>query len=158
MKFLKYFESFNMDDLLDKINTSGINSLNKLEREFMKAHAENDEKKLQEIEIKARAKYFTSSNNLFHFNFNGKIVEIDDDRRLYYGTMFVPSIECENGDEIDGLLEGSIEYIEGIIILHFAKYHNGHEYSIDEFCNGLEYEIHEFAQDIIDDLNPPNID
>jgi hypothetical protein len=158
MKYLKYFESFNMDDLLDKINASGINSLSYLEREFMKAHAENDEKKLQEIEIKARAKYFTSSNNLFHFYFNGKIMKIDDDRTLYYGTMTVPNIEWENGDEIDGVLEGSIEYVEGIIILHFAKYYNGNLYSIDEFCNGLEYEIHGFAQEIIDELNPPNID
>lgn len=158
MKYLKYFESFDVDDLLDKINKSGINSLTYLEREFMKAHAENDEEKLQEIEIKSRAKYFTSSNNLLHFYFNGKIMNIDDDRTLYYGTMTVPNIEWENGDEIYGILYGSIEHDDGVIILHFSKYHNGHEYNIEEFCNGLVYELYGFAQDIIDELNPPNID
>ena len=160
MKYLKYFESFDMDDLLDKINKSGINSLTSLEKDFMKAHAENDEEKLQEIEIKSRAKYFTSSDNYFHFYFNGKIMKVDDDRTLYYGTMTVPNIGNEGpiDDIIEGILQGSIEYDNGVIILHFSTYRNGHEYNIDDFCEGLEHELYGFAQDIVDELNPPNID
>jgi hypothetical protein len=161
MKYLKYFESFDMDDmddLLDKINKTGIKSLTSLEKDFMKAYAENDENKLQEIEIKSRAKHFSSSNNLFHFYFNGKIINVDDDRTLYYGTMTVPNIELKNGDVIEGILQGSIEYDYDVIILHFAKYDDANAYSIDDFCEGLENELYGFAQDIIDELNPPNID
>jgi len=154
MKYLKTFESFDMDDLLDKINKSGINSLTSLEKDFMKAHSEGDEEKLQEIEIKSRAKVFKSSNNLFEFDFTGKIMKIEDYRTFYYGTMCVPSIKCENGDEIKGELEGSIEYDDGFIILHFSKYHDGQEYNIEDFCQDIINELYGFVQDIIDELNP----
>ena len=160
MKYLKTFETFDMDNLLDKINKSGINSLTPLEKDFMKAHAEEDVEKLKDIEIKSKAKYFTSSNNILHFYFTGKEMKIDDYRTLYYGTMTVPNIGDEGplDDTIDGILEGSIEYNDGVIILHFSKYHNGHEYNIEDFCEGLINELYGFAQDIIDELNPSDID
>jgi hypothetical protein len=153
MKYLKYFESFNMDDLLDKINATGINSLTSLEKDFMKAKSEGDEEKLQEIDIKSRAKVFKSSSGVFQFEFSGKIMEIDDDRTLYYGSITVPNIEWKNGNEIDGVLDGSIEYSDGEIILHFEKEAFGSTYDVFDFCNGLEYELDEFIQYIVDELN-----
>lgn len=157
MKYIKTFESFDMDDLLDKINKSGINSLTSLEKNFMKAHSEDDVEKLKEIEIKSRAKSFTSSYNLFHFYFNGKIMELEDNHKLYYGTMTVPSIEFKNGYKIDGTLEGSIEYNNGVIILNFSEYFNGNEYNIEDFCEKLINEIYDFAKDIMYELNPHEI-
>jgi len=150
MKYLKTFENNYLDSLLDKINDSGYDSLSELEKNWLKAHAEDKEKEMSKIERELGVKEYMSSNNLFSFKF----IDMEDygDYQIYKGTMHVPSIEFEDGKKIDGTLEGEIEVRDGLYELNFEKKWNNSTYDIWEFCEGLENELNDFIYYIIDDL------
>lgn len=153
MKYLKTFEAFDMDDLLDKINKSGMNSLTQLEKDFLTAYSKDDEEMLKIIQQKSEARQFKSSNGLFIFDYNGKNLKIEENRTLYYGTMYVPSIHLEESNEtIEGKLEGSIEIMNGSPFPNFDLDYYGHSYTIYDFCEGLEYELDDFLQYIAGEL------
>lgn len=101
MKYLKTFESY-LDDLLDKINKSGIDSLTTLEKEWLKAHSTDKQEDREKIEREMGKRTFESSDNYFRFEF----IEMEDygDEQIIRGTMYVPSIEFEDGREIEGIL------------------------------------------------------
>ena len=150
MKYIKTFESY-LDDLLDKINDSGIDSLTPLEKEWLKAHSTDKQEDEEKIEREMGKRTFESSDNYFRFEF----IEMEDygDEQIIRGTMYVPSIEFEDGGNIEGVLEGEIEIHNGVGVPNFEKEAFGATYDIFEFCNGLEYELDNFLQYIVDELN-----
>lgn len=150
MKYLKYFESY-LDDLLDKINNSGIDSLTSLEKEWLKAHSLDQQEETEKIEREMGKRTFTSSNNYFRFEF----IEMEDygDEQVIRGTMYVPSIELDEDKQIEGILEGKIEVHNGVGVPNFEKEAFGATYDILEFCEGLEYELDDFIQYIVGELN-----
>lgn len=150
MKYLKTFESY-LDDLLDKINNSGIDSLTSLEKEWLKAHSLDQQEETEKIEREMGKRTFTSSNNYFRFEF----IEMEDygDYQIIKGTMYVPSIELDEDKQIEGILEGEIEVHNGVGVPNFEKEAFGATYDILEFCEGLEYELDDFIQYIVGELN-----
>ena len=152
MKYLKTFETHSyLDELLDKINASGYDSLTQLEKDWLKAHSTDKEEEAEKIERELGKRTFTSSNNLFSFDF----IEMEDygDEQIIRGTIDVPSIEFYNGSRLDGTIEGYIEVRDGVGHPNFQKEAFGGTYDIYDFCQGLEYELDSFIQDIVDELN-----
>lgn len=149
MKYIKLFEDKYLDDLLDKISKSGYNSLSSLEKDWLKAHASDED--TNKIEREMGKREFKSSNNLFSFT----LIEMEDygDEKIIKGTLYTPSIEFEGGHKIEGVLEGYIEVHGDVAQPNFQKEYNGHSYDVYEFCNGLEYELDSFIHDIVDELN-----
>ena len=152
MKYLKTFETHSyLDELLDKINASGYDSLTQLQKDWLKAHATDKEEETQKIERELGKRSFISSNRLFSFVF----IDSEDYEDVEYlkGTMYVPSIEWENGNKIEGVLEGYIEVRDGVGQPNFEKEAFGATYDIYEFCQGLNHELDDFIQDIVDELS-----
>ena len=152
MKYLKTFETHSyLDELLDKINASGYDSLTELEKDWLKAHSTNKKEEAEKIERELGKRTFTSSNRLFSFDF----IEMEDygDEQIIKGTMYVPSIEFENGNKIEGQIEGQIEVYNGVGVPNFQKEAFGTTYDILEFCDGLEYELDDFIQYIVGELS-----
>lgn len=148
MKHIKLFENF-VDEILDKINKFGINSLNELEKEYLKANSEENNKEMEKLEREAGKREFISSNKLFSFELSR--AEHFGDESFYYGTIHVPDISHEEY-KVSGDVEGVIEYRDGTILPNFQKEQYGLNWDIDEFIEGLEHEFFQFLQYIIDDL------
>jgi hypothetical protein len=152
MKYLKTFETHSyLDELLDKINASGYDSLTSLEKDWLKAHSTNKEEETKKIERELGKRSFTSSNRLFSFDF----VEMEDygDEQIIKGIIHVPSIEFPDDRQIDGTIEGQIEVRDGVGQPNFEKEAFGETYDIYEFCEGSEYELDDFIQYIVEELN-----
>jgi len=153
MKYIKTFETFDqkyLDDILDKINSSGIDSLTSLEKEYLNAASVENKTEVERIEKEAGRRAIVSS--YFRFDFDN--MEDYGDEQRYYGTIHVPSIEFENGENIDGEMEGYIEvHPGGQIVPNFEKEAFGHTYDVLEFCNGLEYEFDAFLEQVIQELD-----
>lgn len=153
MKYLKKFENYHqakVDDILDKINKSGINSLTQIEKDYLDAFGKDDTMKMRNLEYESGLKDFKSTDGLFEFTFS-HMEDFGDEGEFYYGTISVPDIEWEDSDErIDGTMEGHILVTSnGDKIPCFEK--DGHD--ILDFCNGLEYELDNFLDYVIDTLN-----
>ncbi len=152
MKYLKKFESYHqdkVDQILDKINKSGINSLTQIEKDYLDAFGKDDFMKMMNLAYEAGLKNFVSTDRYFEFTFS-HLEDFGDEGEFYYGTIKVPDIEFENGTRLDGTMEGYILVTEsGEKVPCFEK--NG--YDILEFCNGLEYELDNFLDYVIDTLN-----
>jgi hypothetical protein len=152
MKYIKTFETHSyLDELLDKINDSGYDSLTELEKDWLKAHSTDKEGEMQKIERELGKRSFTSSNNLFSFDF----IEMEDygDEQIIRGTIYVPSIEFPDGSKIEGQIEGQIEVYNGVGVPNFQKEAFRTTYDILEFCDGLEYELDDFIQYIVGELS-----
>lgn len=152
MKYLKKFESYHqakVDEILDKINKSGINSLTQIEKDYLDAFGKDDVMKMVNLEYESGLKDFKSTDGYFEFTFS----HMDDfgyEGEFYYGTITVPDIELESRKRIDGKMEGYILVTQsGDKIPCFEK----QGYDIIEFCNGLEYELDNFLDYVIDTLN-----
>lgn len=149
MKHLKKFESHNnyLDDILDKINKSGLSSLSNYEKEYLDAFSKDDNVKMDYIKGINDQKSFKSSDG--HFEFVYEYTEDYGDEKYHFGTMYVPNID--NVDEkVEGILEGYIwETTDNQIIPNFEK----NNIDIVEFCQGLEYELDIFLEYVIDTLN-----
>ncbi len=152
MKYLKKFENYHqakVDEILDKINKSGINSLTQIEKDYLDAFGKDDTMKMVNLEYESGLKDFKSTDGHFHFTFSHS-EDFGDEGEFYYGTITVPSIEFRNGKKIDGTIDGYIQ-----VTLHNDKIpcFEKDEYDILEFCNGLEYELDNFLDYVIDTLN-----
>ena len=150
MKFIKTFETSKLDNILDKINKSGINSLTQLEKDWLKFHAEDKEEDKEKIEKEMGEREFISSNQLFRFKFT----EDEDygNHQIYKGTLYVPDIVFEDGSIIEGILEGYIEVYDHNAMPNFQKEEFDHLYDSFDFCEGLEHEF----QDFINYMYVPN--
>jgi hypothetical protein len=73
MKHLISFEAYHyehLDQILDKINQSGIESLSKTELEFLTATLMKTIIRCKKIESEEIQKFFTSTDNYFTFKFS----------------------------------------------------------------------------------------
>jgi hypothetical protein len=153
MKYIKTFETHSyLDELLDKINDSGYDSLTELEKDWLKAHSTDKKEEAEKIERELGKRTFTSSNRLFSFDFIDK--KNYGDKQIIEGTIYVPSIEFPDGSKIEGQIEGQIEVYNGIGVPIFKKKAFGATYDVFEFCEGLGYyELDDFIQYIVGEIN-----
>jgi hypothetical protein len=152
MKYLKKFENYHqvkVDEILDKISKSGMNSLTQIEKDYLDAFGKDDKMKMLNLEYESGLKNFVSTERHFEFIFS-HMEDFDDEGEFYYGTITVPDIEWEDGKRLDGTMEGYILVTKSNDkIPCFEK--NG--YDILDFCNGLEYEFDNFLDYVIETLN-----
>ena len=109
MNYLMKFENYHqnrIDEILDKISSSGINSLTKNELEYLNAFGKEDKDKLLHLDIASRKNNFKSSEGYFEFNL--KRIEDLGDEKNYHGVITVPDLVFENGERISGEIEGYI--------------------------------------------------
>jgi len=156
MKHLMRYEGYTtqqrVDDLLDKISNYGINSLNKLEKDFLDAHKMGKEEEVHNILTKKESECtFEDDSGMFRFEFD-KIEKVDDEFR-YYGTIYLPNLTI-GGKVISGKLYGYILYhtSSGFISPEFYKSENGTDYEIFDFCSGSEYELDSFLEYVISEI------
>lgn len=152
MKHLIKFESYHdehLNQILDKINQSGIDSLSQNERDYLDAYSNDDEDKMTKIEYEEGKRDFVSNDGYFKFTFD-RCEDYGSDGCYYFGTLYCPSIEwSDSNKKIEGVLEGSIIlFPNGQILPDFEK--DG--YDVLEFCNGIEYELDSFLQYVIDTI------
>jgi len=153
MRYDGYTTQQRADDLLDKISKYGINSLNKLEKEFLDAHKTGKEEEVHNLLTKKESEStYEDDSGMFRFEFD-KIEKVDDEFR-YYGTIYLPNLTI-GGKVISGKLYGYISYhtISGFISPEFYKSENGKDYDTFDFCGGfeygLEYELDSFLEYVI---------
>ena len=141
-----------VDDLLDRISKYGINSLNKLEKDFLDAHKIGKEEEMHDILTKKESECtFEDNYGLFKFEFD-RLEKIDDEFR-YHGTIYLNSIKI-GGKVISGKLYGYILYhtLSGFISPEFYKSENNKDYEIFDFCSGNEYELDSFLEYVISEI------
>jgi len=147
MRYENYTTMERVDDILDKISKYGINSLTKLEKDFLDAHSTGDEEEIHTILTKEESeKVFEDDNGYFKFILD----DIKDfgSYRAYKGTLFVPDLELSKSKKIEGILKGEIiSYSNGSSISFEKK-----GYDVFEFCNGLEHELDIFIDYVSDEL------
>lgn len=152
MKYLKKFENYHqskVDEILDKINKSGMNSLTQIEKDYLDAFSKDDTMKMLNLEYESGLKNFSSPHGHFEFTFS-HMEDFGDEGEFYYGTITVPDIEWEDGERLDGTMEGHIIVTnKNDKIPCFEK----EGYDILDFCNGLEYELDNFLDYVIETLN-----
>lgn len=147
MKHIRTYENYQEEHfnyILDKINRNGKDSLKPYELEYLDAYSHGDSDRMDYLEKIEGIKLFTSDDGYFSFQYEE--TEDYDDEIRYKGILIVPDLEFENGNKIDGSIEGTIiSYADGVVSLEFEK--DG--YDIFEFCNGLEYELDSFVDYVI---------
>jgi len=152
MKHIITYESYHdkyLNQILDKINSSGISSLSDKEKDYLSAYAKDDEEKMIHLEYEEEQRKFESSDGHFKFQFSYK--ESFGDETRYYGHLIVPDLNWPNGKLIKGELDGYIVvYPNHTISPQFQD--NKEEYDVFEFCNGLEYELDSFLDYVISTL------
>jgi hypothetical protein len=153
LRYSNYTASERLDDILDKISKYGMNSLSKLEREFLEAHKSGKEQELHDKLSKSEVETsFEDDYGYFKFD----LIDIQEykdidgsSERHFIGTLYVPDLEWPNGKKIEGRLEGKIiKYSNGVISLEFTN----DDYDVFEFCNGLEYELDSFTDYVVSEI------
>lgn len=150
MNYLKTYERWTnysdiVDDILDKINSSGINSLNASEKDFLDAYRKNNYKQMDDLIRDFNARNFSDK----YFSFKYSHSEETGDETRYYGTIFVPDLVWEDGKTVNGEIEG---YICKLSNHQLVPYFDKGDYDILEFCNGLEYELDNFLEYVVNTL------
>jgi len=156
MRYKGYTSKERSDDILDKISKYGIDSVTKLEKDFLDSHSSgNEEISHIEISIKETESSFEYDGGLFKFEYDH--TEHIGDETHYIGKLYVPDLDLPNGVKIDGILEGKIiafnsgqsspDFHKEIIVKKINT-----SYDLFEFCDGLEYELDNFFDYIIDEL------
>lgn len=147
MKFKDYHQ-IKLDEILDKISDSGINSLSKFEIKFLDAFSQDDTIKMISLEYESMSKNFKSTDGYFYFSFSHS-KDYGDVGKSYFGVITVPSLSTEDDKIIDGTFDGYIQATLFGNIPFFEK--DG--YDILDFCDGLEYEFDNFLDYVVDTLN-----
>lgn len=159
MKHLMRYEGYDsqerQNDILDKISKYGMDSLTPLEKQFLDSYSLNKEDEVHaDIKLKEEEKVFEDDSG--YFKFEHEETEDYGDEIHYIGTLYVPDLELENGQKLEGRLEGRIiVYDNGQTSPDFysiPRKSNEEVYDVFEFCNGLEYELDNFIDYIVDEL------
>ncbi len=144
------------DEILDKISKYGISSLTKSEKDFLDSFKSGEEENYHEKLSKSENEtVFEDDNGLFKFEFES--CDKYDDETHYFGTLYVPDLEWDNGKRIEGRLEGRIVvYSNGSTSPDFYSIESDpksrEHYDVFEFCNGLEYELDSFIDYVVSEL------
>lgn len=155
MRYDGYSKNERVDDILDKISKYGINSVNKLEKQFLDSHAIGQEDKVHNIIIKEESeKLFEDLDGNFKFEYSHKEMNLSRNEIYFIGKLYVPDLRINKNKNISGMLEGRIVlFQDGQISPDFFHFINDKKfYDIFEFCNGLEYELDSFLDYVISEL------
>ena len=164
MKHLMRYEGYSTtertDDILDKISKYGIDSITKLEKEFLDAYSSGKDDEVLRIHNKIAKEeneiVFEDESGRFKFELDS--IEEFEHETHYIGTLYVPDLNLTHNKSIEGILEGMIvAYKNGDVSPNF--YHNVDNityYDIFEFCDGLEYELDKFLDYVISELKSKN--
>jgi hypothetical protein len=132
MKHLKKFENKTIDDILDKITSSGVDSLSKYEKEYLDKKSRKESTDDIKIEPKS-TKWKKYSDKIGPYDAVFEITNIDEEESIINGILIVNGIEYE----------GYIEYIDDDYKTSFF-YNDDSDVYTD--LDGLEYEIDSFFQ------------
>ena len=160
MRYEGYTSKERLDDILDKISKYGINSLNQMEKDFLDSHSTGKEEQThQEIAKQETEKIFEDDQGYFKFEH----LETEDygDEIHYVGILYVPDLELETGQRVEGRLKGKIVVFKnGQVSPDFYSIEldeaSGDHYDVFEFCNGLEYELDSFLDYVVGELDEKN--
>lgn len=157
MRYDGYSKKERVDDLLDKILKYGLESINKLEKDFLDAHAIGNEDEIHNIIIKEESEnLFEDLDDIFKFEYSH--TEIKGMETHFYGILYVPDLEVGKNKYISGILKGKIVLFNaGQTIPDFFHFVDDETfYDVFEFCSGLEYELDNFLDYIISELKDKN--
>lgn len=148
MRYEGYSAAQRVDDILDKISRYGINSITKLEREFLDAHRIDGQEDLHaRITKEESEKVFEDDFGRFKFTLDR--IERGDDEVHFLGTLECPDYSAGNGKKVPGILTGKI--------ILFENGNTSPEFSsqgldVWDFCEGLEYELDSFVDYVVGEL------
>ncbi len=159
MRYEGYTSKERVDDILDKISKYGMQSLTKLEKDFLNAHKSGTEEEIhKKMVLDENETIFEDDNG--YFKFEHQETEDFGDEVHYIGTLYVPDLVWPNGKKLEGRLEGRIVvYSNGQVSPDFysvSKKSNEDSYDVFEFCNGLEYELDSFIDYVVGELSEKN--
>ena len=154
MRYEGYTTSQRVDDLLDKISNYGLNSLNKLEKDFLDAHKMGKEEEIhKKLTKKENESVFIDDSGLFRYEFD--YLDYSNGELQYHGIIYVPDLKLPNGKILKGELHGYIKYTPETEFISPEFYYytkNGKTYEIFDFCNGIEYELDSFLDYVVSDI------
>lgn len=156
MRYEGFSSSERLDEILDKISKYGIDSLTPQEKMFLDSHKSGtQEEKHKELTREEGESVFVDDGGYFRFEHT----ETEDygDEIHYIGTLYVPDLTFENGETIEGRLEGKIvKFNTGQVSPDFYSIEKDKAsddyYDVFEFCNGLEYELDSFLDYVVSEL------
>ena len=146
MSFTKkiYTSHDRLNEILDKINQFGRDSLSEYEQDFLNSYSEGQEEFFNQIlnEVEEET-IFDSDDGLFNFKLD-EIHQFENQIHLV-GTIKVPDMALR-GKTIPGYLFGKIiVYKKNQFAIDFSD----GKFDIFEFCSGIEYELDIFIDEII---------
>ena len=150
MRYEGYSSVERMDDILDKISKYGINSLSKLEKDFLDSYKSGIEKETHKELIKKESE-IVFEDDMGNFKFEFENFENHVNEYHYIGKLYVKDLELENGEKIKGCLDGKIIKFENESIS--PDFYSKEGYDIFEFTNGLEYELDSFIDYVISKID-----
>lgn len=138
-----------LDSILDKINSNGIDSLSKIERDFLDAHHEGKEQEIYKNLI-------SDDNERTFYDDDGKFKFILEVTSVYGNNTYHTGIlECPDYiigyDTIPGRIRGRIVILgNGKTYPEFTHDESGLD--VWDFCEGLEYELDNFIDYVVSEL------
>jgi len=158
MKHLMQYEGFTsserLDKILDKITNFGLESLSNTEKEFLDSHSSDKQEEIhKKMNLLENDIVFTDDDDHFRFEFS-ELEEYDDGEIHILGTLYVPDLNFEDGNQIKGELEGRI--------VVFSDKENSPDfykqigqdlfYEVWDFVEGLEHEFDSFIDYVVSEI------
>lgn len=158
MRYEGFSAQERQDEILDKISKYGIASLTTDEKEFMDSWSEGKEEEVhKKLNYHENEIVFEDDSGLFKFEFK-ELEEYEDEKHII-GVIYVPDLVWDNGEKVEGRLEGKIVDFGGGRTSpdFFATIKNpktGEEIQLDvfDFCNGVEYELDSFIDYVVSEI------
>lgn len=158
MRYEGFSAQERQDEILDKILKYGIASLTSDEKEFMDSWSVGKEEEFhKKLNYHENEIIFEDDSGLFKFEFQ----ELEDygDEKHIIGVIYVPDLVWDNGDKVEGRLEGRIvDFGEGrtspdfFITVKNPKTKGEIQLDVFDFCSGLEYELDSFIDYVVSEI------
>jgi len=133
MKYLKKFENKTIDDILDKISSSGLDSLTDYEKEYLDKTSRKESTEDIKVEPKS-TKWEKYTDKIGPYDAVFEITNINEEESTINGILIL-------NDDVE--YEGYIEYIDDDY--KTSNFYND-ESDLYTDLEGLEYEIDSFFQ------------